>query len=128
VDAAAAVYGTALTPGITAARVTPWSASEFGALTCSAEALRVLRQDGSTMKWSEGLGVSGDTSCAGDHMIGWRVRKNLGLDHLKGVGGVSRRSRSSPTHHLRHFRRCDRRHDRCQARAGFVTPHVHQYG
>lgn len=35
-----------------------------------------------------GVGVSGDTSCA-DHMIGWRVRNLLGLDHLKGVGGVS---------------------------------------
>jgi len=35
-----------------------------------------------------GLGVSGDTSCA-DHMIAWRVRTNLGLDHLTGVGGVS---------------------------------------
>jgi uncharacterized protein GlcG (DUF336 family) len=35
-----------------------------------------------------GVGVSGDTSCA-DHNIAWRVRKNLGLDHLLGVGGVS---------------------------------------
>jgi uncharacterized protein GlcG (DUF336 family) len=36
-----------------------------------------------------GVGVSGDTSCA-DHMIAWRVRNNLGLDHLFGaVGGVS---------------------------------------
>jgi uncharacterized protein GlcG (DUF336 family) len=35
-----------------------------------------------------GVGVSGDTSCA-DHMIAWRVRNNLGLDHLAGVGGVS---------------------------------------
>jgi uncharacterized protein GlcG (DUF336 family) len=34
------------------------------------------------------VGVSGDTSCA-DHMIGWRVRDNLGLDNLTGVGGVS---------------------------------------
>lgn len=34
-----------------------------------------------------GVGVSGDTSCA-DHNIGWRVRHNLGLDHLLGVGGV----------------------------------------
>jgi len=35
------------------------------------------------------VGVSGDTSCA-DHMIGWRVRNGLGLDHLFGVvGGVS---------------------------------------
>jgi uncharacterized protein GlcG (DUF336 family) len=30
--------------------------------------------------WSEGVGVSGDTSCA-DHNIAWRVRANLGLDH-----------------------------------------------
>jgi uncharacterized protein GlcG (DUF336 family) len=35
-----------------------------------------------------GVGVSGDTSCA-DHNIAWRVRKNLGLDHLSGVKGVS---------------------------------------
>lgn len=34
------------------------------------------------------IGVSGDTSCA-DHDIAWRVRHNLGLDHLLGVGGVS---------------------------------------
>jgi uncharacterized protein GlcG (DUF336 family) len=35
-----------------------------------------------------GVGVSGDTSCA-DHNIAWRVRNNLALDHLAGVGGVS---------------------------------------
>lgn len=35
-----------------------------------------------------GVGVSGDTSCA-DHDIGWRLRHNLNLDHLQGVGGVS---------------------------------------
>ena len=35
-----------------------------------------------------GVGVSGDTSCE-DHMIAWRVRNNLKLDHLSGVGGVS---------------------------------------
>ena len=34
------------------------------------------------------LGVSGDTSCA-DHSIAWRTRRNLDLDHLAGVGGVS---------------------------------------
>ena len=34
------------------------------------------------------VGLSGDTSCA-DHMIAWRVRNNLGLDQLSGVGGVS---------------------------------------
>ena len=35
-----------------------------------------------------GLGVSGDTSCA-DHMIAWRVRNLLQLDHLLGATGVS---------------------------------------
>jgi uncharacterized protein GlcG (DUF336 family) len=35
-----------------------------------------------------GLGVSGDTSCA-DHMIAWRLRTILGLNHLKAVGGVA---------------------------------------
>jgi uncharacterized protein GlcG (DUF336 family) len=35
-----------------------------------------------------GVGVSGDTSCA-DHMIAWRVRNALKLDHMAGVGGVS---------------------------------------
>lgn len=34
------------------------------------------------------VGVSGDTSCA-DHNIAWRVRKNLNLDQMQGVGGVS---------------------------------------
>lgn len=34
------------------------------------------------------VGLSGDTSCA-DHMIAWRVRHLLGLDHMAGVGGVS---------------------------------------
>ncbi len=35
-----------------------------------------------------GIGVSGDTSCT-DHMVAWRLRHNLGLDQLHGVGGVS---------------------------------------
>jgi Haem-degrading len=34
------------------------------------------------------VGVSGDTSCA-DHNIAWRVRNNLGLDHLANTSGVS---------------------------------------
>jgi uncharacterized protein GlcG (DUF336 family) len=34
------------------------------------------------------VGLSGDTSCA-DHNIAWRVRNNLGLDNLAGIGGVS---------------------------------------
>jgi hypothetical protein len=35
-----------------------------------------------------GIGVSGDTSCT-DHMVAWRTRNLLALDHLLGVGGVS---------------------------------------
>lgn len=36
-----------------------------------------------------GIGASGDTSCA-DHMIAWRVRHKLNLDHFGAtVGGVS---------------------------------------
>ncbi|CAJ0863516.1 hypothetical protein AMST5_01587 [freshwater sediment metagenome] len=37
-----------------------------------------------------GVGVSGDTSCT-DHLIAWRVRRNLNLDYLStdGIGGVS---------------------------------------
>ena len=43
---------------------------------------------GAGQKILGGVGVSGDTSCA-DHDISWRVRNNLMLDHLAGVGGVS---------------------------------------
>jgi hypothetical protein len=35
-----------------------------------------------------GVGVSGDTSCT-DHMVAWRVRNALGLDHFQGVTGVA---------------------------------------
>jgi hypothetical protein len=39
-----------------------------------------------------GVGVSGDQSCT-DHMVAWRVRRNLNLDHFgpagSAVGGVS---------------------------------------
>jgi uncharacterized protein GlcG (DUF336 family) len=42
----------------------------------------------STRKVIGALGLSGDTSCA-DHDIAWRVRDNLGLDNVVGVGGVS---------------------------------------
>jgi uncharacterized protein GlcG (DUF336 family) len=43
---------------------------------------------GTGQKVLGGIGVSGDTSCA-DHMIAWRVRNTLKLDHMQGVGGVS---------------------------------------
>jgi uncharacterized protein GlcG (DUF336 family) len=47
-----------------------------------------IKGPGNSDKVVGGLGVSGDTSCA-DHMIAWRLRNNLGLDHLKFVAGVS---------------------------------------
>jgi uncharacterized protein GlcG (DUF336 family) len=44
-----------------------------------------------------GVGVSGDTSCT-DHMIAWRVRNTLGLDHLGTVGGVAALFAGDTTH------------------------------
>ena len=43
------------------------------------------------------VGVSGDTSCT-DHMIAWRVRANLGLDHLGSVGGPASIFTGDKTH------------------------------
>src|ERR1039458_512560 len=43
------------------------------------------------------VGVSGDTSCT-DHMTAWRVRNNLGLDHLGSVAGVAALFAKDPTH------------------------------
>jgi uncharacterized protein GlcG (DUF336 family) len=44
-----------------------------------------------------GVGVSGDTSCA-DHSIAWRVRHNLGLDHLASVPGPASLFAGDATH------------------------------
>ena len=45
--------------------------------------LPLYAKDGSLVG---GLGLSGDSSVA-DHVIAWKLRKNLGLDHVP--GGVS---------------------------------------
>jgi len=63
--------------------------------------------------------VSGDTSCA-DHDIAWRVRNKLGLDHLVGVGGVSKDPQTPGQHYLRH---CPG-NGQCQR---FRPSEVHQY-
>ena len=55
------------------------------------------------------VGVSGDTSCA-DHRIAWRVRKNLHLDILLGVGGVSGDADASGQYRIRHHGQSERRH------------------
>src|SRR5207253_7021473 len=41
-----------------------------------------------------GLGVSGDASCA-DHNIAWKMRHNLGLDHVP-AGGADQKARPAP--------------------------------
>jgi uncharacterized protein GlcG (DUF336 family) len=45
-----------------------------------------------------GLGVSGDTSCT-DHMVAWRTRSALGLDHFAGVGGPAALPPTNDTTH-----------------------------
>ncbi len=71
-----AVYGTAMDPMV---------GSKIGGVNVFGGGLPLYTTG---QKMIGGVGVSGDTSCA-DHMIAWRVRKNLGLDHMAGVGGVS---------------------------------------
>ena len=63
----------------------PMVASRVGGVNVFGGGLAVF---GAGKKMVGGLGVSGDTSCA-DHSIAWLIRKNLSLDHLAGVGGVS---------------------------------------
>ena len=72
-----------------------------------------------------GIGVSGDTSCA-DHNIAWRVRHNLGLDHLFGVAGGFWRSQSPGQHRLRHRAQPQRRHR--QQRRRLWPSEMHQHG
>jgi hypothetical protein len=72
------------TPSSTEQLKTPWWATKLAESTYSAADLHSTGQ----ARIVGGIGVSGDTSCA-DHNIARRVRNNLGLDHLSGVGGVS---------------------------------------
>jgi uncharacterized protein GlcG (DUF336 family) len=71
-----AAYGTALDP---------MKASKIGGVNVFGGGLALFTAG---KKMVGGIGVSGDTSCA-DHFIAWRVRNNLGLDHLSGVGGIA---------------------------------------
>jgi uncharacterized protein GlcG (DUF336 family) len=66
----------------------PMTGKKIGGVNVFGGGLALYSKDGSTEKIVGAVGVSGDTSCA-DHRIGWRVRNNLGLDHLKSVAGVS---------------------------------------
>jgi uncharacterized protein GlcG (DUF336 family) len=87
VDAAAAYGTTADTPNYGQAS-DPMVGKRIGGVNVFGGGLALYVKVGPADKVVGGLGVSGDTSCA-DHMIAWRVRKNLDLDHLKGVAGVS---------------------------------------
>src|SRR5262245_40344048 len=66
----------------------PMVGKRIGGVNVFGGGLGLYVKVGNADKVVGGLGVSGDTSCA-DHQIAWRLRKNLGLDHLKGVSGVS---------------------------------------
>src|SRR5579862_2299301 len=67
-----AAYGTALDP---------MKGSKIGGVNVFGGGLPLFATG---KKMVGGVGVSGDTSCA-DHFIAWRLRNNLGLDHLAGV-------------------------------------------
>jgi uncharacterized protein GlcG (DUF336 family) len=71
-----AAYGTAMDP---------MKGSKIGGVNVFGGGLALFAAG---KKMVGGIGVSGDTSCA-DHFIAWRVRNNLGLDHMAGVGGIS---------------------------------------
>jgi len=87
VDAAAA-YGTAGDAPKYGQVNDPMVGNRIGGVNVFGGGLGLYDRVGRKDRVVGGLGVSGDTSCA-DHMIAWRVRNNLGLDHLKGVAGVS---------------------------------------
>jgi hypothetical protein len=60
-----------------------WSTRRLVESTCSAAGWPcTTRRD----NWWEGLGVSGDSSCA-DHNVAWKTRHALGLNHVP--GGIS---------------------------------------
>ena len=87
VDAAAA-YGTAADTVNYGQTADPMVGKRIGGVNVFGGGLGLYVKASPAEKVIGGLGVSGDTSCA-DHMIAWRLRNNLGLDHLKFVGGVS---------------------------------------
>ena len=82
VDTAVAYRGSAANYG---AANDPMVGAKIGGVNVFGGGLALFAAD---QKMVGGLGVSGDTSCA-DHMIAWRTRNGLKLDHLAGVGGVS---------------------------------------
>jgi len=72
----------------------PMVGERIGGINVFGGGLGLYDEDGRVVG---GVGVSGDTSCA-DHAIGYRLRENLGLANLSGVGGVAALFNSDPMH------------------------------
>jgi len=85
---AAAAYGTAADTANYGQPTDTMVGKRIGGVNVFGGGLGLYVKAGGAAKVVGGVGVSGDTSCA-DHMIAWRVRNNLGFDHLKQVNGVS---------------------------------------
>jgi uncharacterized protein GlcG (DUF336 family) len=66
----------------------PMVGEKIGGINVFGGGLALYALNGKAETVVGGLGVSGDTSCA-DHMIGWRVRNYLQLDHMANIPGVS---------------------------------------
>jgi uncharacterized protein GlcG (DUF336 family) len=66
----------------------PMVGLQIGGVNVFGGGLALYQTPGASEILVGGVGVSGDTSCA-DHNIAWRVRHNLGLDHLANTAGVS---------------------------------------
>jgi len=84
----AAAYGTAADTANYGQPTDTMVGKRIGGVNVFGGGLGLYVKAGGAAKVVGGVGVSGDTSCA-DHMIAWRVRNNLGFDHLKQVNGVS---------------------------------------
>jgi uncharacterized protein GlcG (DUF336 family) len=82
VDPAAAYGGN---PAAMGTRLDPMVGYRIGGVNVFGGGLALYN---SAKKVIGAVGLSGDTSCA-DHNQAWLVRKNLGLDNLSGIGGVS---------------------------------------
>ncbi len=85
VDTSVAYKGSSSNYGTTG---DPMVGAKIGGVNVFGGGLALYTKVGSVEKIVGAVGVSGDTSCA-DHFIAWRVRNGLGLDHLRGVDGVS---------------------------------------
>src|SRR5260370_25426581 len=90
VDPEVAYQGSALLFGT---RNDPMVGNRVGGVNVFGGGLALYAKDGIKLG---GVGVSGDTSCP-DHMVAWRVRNTINLDHLGTDGGASGYRTHPPT-------------------------------